>query len=72
MAVRRYRNTLKYDDAADVTAQTRIGVDESAGFAGGGPGEEFDFDYDRPGYSAQALIDVGAIELVDKTTKKEG
>lgn len=72
MAVKRYRNIMEYDNTVDVTAQVRIGVDEAAGYVGGGPGEEFEFDYDRPGFSEQFLIDAGAIALVDKTTKKEG
>lgn len=69
MAVKRYRNLLPFDPTSE--RQTLIGVDEAAGFSGGGPGEVFEFDYDRPGYDGQALIDAGLIESVDKPTKEE-
>ena len=39
--------------------------------AGAAPGEEFEFDYDQPGYSEKHLIDSGIIEVVDKSKAKE-
>lgn len=62
MAVKRYRNLAPFDEQAE--HQVRIGVDETAGLVGGGPGEEFEFDFDRPGYDEQSLIDGGLIEVV--------
>lgn len=72
MAVKRYRNKLEIDPSYDVDKQIRVGVDEAAGFTGGGPGDEFDFDFDRPGFHEQPLLDAGVIEVVsDKSGKKE-
>ncbi len=34
--------------------------------AGAQPGEEFEFDYDQPGYDVKALIDAGIIKPLDK------
>ena len=39
--------------------------------AGSQPGEEFEFDYDQPGFNAQLLIDNGLIEALDEPKKEE-
>ena len=38
---------------------------------GAHPGEVFSFDYDRPGFNAQGLIDQGVIEEINEPTKAD-
>lgn len=61
MAKKWYRNLT--EPSGDPRGDVRIGVDGSS--PGAGPGEVFVFDYDRPGFNAQVLLDGGAIAEVD-------
>lgn len=60
MAKKRYRSLV--EKTGDPRGEILV--------AGAGPGEEFEFDFDQPGYDEKALVDSGIIELVDKSKAK--
>lgn len=60
MAKKRYRSLV--EPSGDPRGEILV--------AGAAPGEEFEFDYDQPGYDEKALLDAGIIELVTKPKAK--
>lgn len=61
MAAKWYRNLT--EPTGDPRGEIRIG--------GSLPGEVFQFDYDRPGFDEQVLVESGGIEVISEPTKDE-
>jgi hypothetical protein len=61
MAAKWYRSLV--EPTGDPRGEILIG--------GAHPGEVFQFDYDRPGYNAEVLLETGGIEEIAEPTKEQ-